>query len=84
MSWTLDGFPAAIVPTPPHITERIFEREFLIRLAPIWLAARWNVMNKCHAQENPKHRHAAMAFDALGAKDYAAEMRLMCQEARTK
>ena len=59
------------------------EREFLIRLAPVWLAARWNVIHKRHAASlTPKRRHAAMAFDFLGMVDYAAEMRLMCKEAR--
>ena len=56
-----------------------FEREFLIRLAPVWLACRWKIMG------HPLHGWpygTDLAYDLLGTLDYAAEMKLVCQEAR--
>jgi len=55
------------------------EREFLIRLAPIWLACRWRVMGHPLVGRWPK---PDLAFDLLGCVDYAAEMRLICGEMR--
>ena len=52
-----------------------FEREFLIRLAPVWLACRWKVMgHKLHAWPHPSD----LEFDLLGMSDYGTEMRLLC------
>lgn len=55
-----------------------FEREFLIRLAPVYLACRWKVMG---------HKLAGwpitsnLELDLLGMLDYACEMNLICLEA---
>ena len=55
-----------------------FEREFLIRLAPVYLACRWRVMGHRLIGRNwPK---PDLAFDLLGMVDYATEMRLICRE----
>ena len=56
-----------------------FQHEFLIRLAPIWLACRWRIMGGGLTGRWPK---TDLAFDLLGMTDYAAEMRLMCGEAK--
>ena len=56
-----------------------FEQEFLIRLAPVWLACRWKIMGR------PLHRwphKSDLVFDLLGLIDYANEMRLLCQEVK--
>lgn len=56
------------------------EREFLIRLAPIWLACRYRVLGDSLSGKGwPK---ADLAFDLLGMLDYAHEMRLLCAEAK--
>ena len=57
----------------------MFEREFLIRLAPIWLACRWRVMGHGLIGKWPK---PDLAFDLLGMCDYAEEMKLLCREQR--
>ena len=61
---------------PDH--RRAFEQEFLIRLAPVWLACRWKIMG------NPVklrgYRRLDLAFDMLGCMDYGAEMKLLCEE----
>jgi hypothetical protein len=57
------------------------EREFLIRLAPVWLACRWRIMG--HKLTNVGRQWPApdLVNDLLGCHDYAAEMRLLCAEA---
>lgn len=55
-----------------------FEREFLIRLAPVYLACRWKVMgHQLHRWPFPSD----LEFDLLGMMDYACEMKLICLEA---
>lgn len=54
-----------------------FEHEFLIRLAPIWLACRWRIMGNPLIGHWPKQD---LAFDLLGMCDYALEMKLLCSE----
>jgi hypothetical protein len=56
-----------------------FERDFLIRLAPVWLACRWRIMGHSLSGKWPA---GDLAFDLLGMQDYAAEMRLICEEVR--
>jgi hypothetical protein len=56
------------------------EREFLVRLAPIWLACRWRIMGR--SLSGKKWPRPDLAFDLLGMCDYAAEMKLICAEAR--
>ena len=54
-----------------------FEHEFLIKLAPIWLACRWRVMgHKLRGKAWPKQD---LRNDLLGCTDYAAEMREICK-----
>ena len=55
-----------------------FETEFLIRLAPIWLACRWRIMGGSLAGK--RWPRTNLAFDFLGCHDYAAEMKLLCEE----
>jgi hypothetical protein len=52
-----------------------FEREFLIRLAPVWLACRWRIMGHALRGRWPAQD---LAFDLLGCCDYGSEMRLLC------
>jgi hypothetical protein len=54
-----------------------FEREFLIRLAPVWLGCRWKLMG--HRLHN-WHCPSDLAFDLLGMSDYESEMRMLCRE----
>ena len=56
---------------------KAFEHEFLIRLAPIWLACRWKVMG--HELENWPYE-SDLAYDLLGMVDYANEMKELCKE----
>lgn len=57
------------------------EREFLIRLAPIWLACRWRLFGgKLRGRHWPK---ADVGNDLLGMHDYAFEMKLLCEEVRS-
>jgi hypothetical protein len=58
---------------------RIFEREFLIRLAPVYLACRWKVMG--HRLHRWPHG-SDLLFDLMGMSDYAYEMKLLCAEIR--
>lgn len=53
------------------------EKEFLIRLAPVWLACRFQLLGGRLVGHWPKPN---IPFDALGCNDYAAEMHLLCQE----
>jgi len=53
-----------------------FEREFLIRLAPIWLACRWRVMGHWPQTD--------LAFDLLGMLDYQMEMKLLCEDVKRR
>jgi len=55
------------------------EREFLLRLAPVWLACRWKVMG--HRLSGWPHGSDDLAYDLLGCHDYAAEMALLVREA---
>lgn len=55
------------------------QREFLIRLAPIYLACRWRVMG--HELVGRSWPKTDLAFDLLGMVDYAAEMRFVVREA---
>ena len=59
-----------------------FEREFLIRLAPVWLACRWRIMGNALTSHGRKWPTSDLANDLLGIVDYQNEMRLVCQEAR--
>ena len=55
-----------------------FEREFLISLAPIWLACRWRLMgNPLAGRRWPK---PDLMFDYLGTCDYGYEMELIARE----
>jgi len=54
------------------------EQEFLIQLAPIWLACRFRVMG--HQLSGRNWPKSDLAFDLLGCCDYAAEMKLVCEE----
>lgn len=56
------------------MTQKVYEREMLIRLAPVWLACRWKLMG--HEMVGWPHG-SDMAFDLLGCMDYRAEMRLV-------
>lgn len=56
------------------------QREFLIRLAPIWLACRWRVMG--HGLIGKRWPKPDLAFELLGCVDYGHEMRLLCAEVR--
>jgi hypothetical protein len=60
---------------------REFEREFLIRLAAVYLGCRWKVMGH---RLTGWHCKSDLAFDLLGMLDYATEMDLMCKEARSR
>lgn len=55
-----------------------FENEFLIRLAPIWLACQWRVMGHSLIGKHWPKRN--LANDLLGLNDYAHEMRVLCAE----
>lgn len=56
-----------------------FEREFLIKLAPVWLACRWKIMgHQLHGWPHPSD----LAFDLMGMVDYGWEMKLLCQEVK--
>lgn len=57
----------------------IFEHEFLIRLAPVYLGARWRVMGHGLIGHWPK---PDLAFDLLGMVDYGLELKLLCAERR--
>ena len=56
-----------------------FEREFLISLAPIWLACRFRLCGGKLSGHWPKPN---VENDLLGCLDYAYEMRLLCAEVR--
>lgn len=56
-----------------------WEHEFLIRLAPIWLACRWRIMGGRLIGRWPK---TDLGFDLLGMCDYQMEMRLLLEETR--
>lgn len=51
------------------------EREFLIRLAPVWLACRWRIMG--HGLTGKCWPKPDLAFDLLGMQDYGLEMKLL-------
>lgn len=55
---------------------RDFAHEFLIRLAPIYLACRWRVMGHRLRGKWPKQD---LANDLLGIVDYSAEMEILCR-----
>lgn len=59
-----------------------FEHEFLIRLAPAWLACRLAVMGGTPLipQHRPVVDMASLGWALLGCVDYAAEMRLLARE----
>ena len=54
-----------------------FEREFLINLAPVWLACRWKLMG--HQLHGWPFR-SDLEYDLLGLCDYGHEMRLLANE----
>ena len=60
------------------------EREFLIRLAPLYLACRLAVMGGCPMipQHRPVRDFASLGWPLVGMIDYAAEMRLLISEER--
>jgi hypothetical protein len=53
--------------------EKNFEREFLIRLAPIYLLCRWLVINEHGTLMTFKYR-------LMGVSDYSWEMKLIVEE----
>jgi hypothetical protein len=53
------------------------EREFLIKLAPVWLACRWKIMG--HALHGWPFR-SELEYDLLGCLDYGAEMGIILRE----
>ncbi len=55
------------------------EREFLIRLAPVYLACLWRVMG--HGLIGRNWPKPDLEFDLLGMRDYAAEMRIIARNA---
>jgi hypothetical protein len=55
-----------------------FEREFLIQLAPVYLACRWRVMG--HGLIGRDWPKPELSFDLLGMVDYSAEMLLAARE----
>lgn len=58
------------------------EREFLIRLAPIWLACRWRVLGH-HLSSVGRHWPTPdLTFDLLGMTDYGHELKLLCEEVK--
>ena len=57
-----------------------FEKEFLIRLAPVWLACRWRVMGNDLTNFGRVWPGQDLGFDLLGMVDYQNEMRLICRE----
>jgi len=67
---------------PGHAEKKkLFEREFLIRLAPMWLACRWNIMG--HRLRGWPFR-TDLAYDLLGCHDYGTEMKLLCREVKSE
>ena len=56
-----------------------FQREFLIRLAPVWLACRWKIFG--HQLWNWPFG-SDLEYDLLGLNDYGQEMCLLCRESR--
>jgi hypothetical protein len=56
-----------------------FEHEFLIRLAPTWLACRWKVMGHELSGWKAAPKKPDLANDLLGMVDYATEMKLICR-----
>jgi len=66
------------------MTTPSFEREFLIRLAPVWLACRWRAMGHGLVNVGRQWPRSNLAFDLLGCHDYAAEMRLLVEEVRAR
>lgn len=63
-----------------------FEREFLIRLATTWLAARLAVMGGFPqiAQHSVVKDFHTLGFNLMGCLDYAAEMKLVLEERKTE
>jgi len=59
-----------------------FENEFLISLAPIWMACKWRLMG--HRLHNWPVAPPDLQYDLLGMLDYAAEMRLLCAEVQAR
>lgn len=57
-----------------------FERHFLIRLAPIYLAARVRVFHGSHVRLIGHWPKPDLAFDMLGMNDYGMEMGILCRE----
>ena len=55
-----------------------WERRFLMRLATIWLAARWRIMG--HALSGKQWPQQDLRNDLLGMTDYQHEMRLEVHE----
>ena len=55
-----------------------FQREFLIQLAPIWLACRWRLAG--HSLIGKQWPKFNWPFDLMGARDYGAEMRLLAND----
>lgn len=58
------------------------EREFLIRLAPIWLACRLAAMGGTPMipQHYPVKDFKGLGWALLGCADYGEEMRLLVEE----
>jgi hypothetical protein len=56
-----------------------FEREVLIRLAPVWLACRWRVMGGALRAWAVR---PMLENDLLGMMDYRREIALACAEKR--
>lgn len=62
---------------------RAFEREFLILLAPVWLACRWRLLGKALRRQDGWPAENVWT-DLLGMVDYAGEMKLLCREVKNR
>ena len=59
------------------MTRRVFERDFLLRLAPVWLGCRARVWGH---QLGPGWPPLNLEYDLLGLVDYKIGMQLLCEE----
>ena len=67
--------------SPSH-DRAAFERDFLKRLAPTWLACRWRVMGNELTGWKVWAGGQHLEGDLLGMCDYGLEMKLLCEEAK--
>ena len=59
------------------MTRRVFERDFLRRLAPVYLACRARVFGH---QLGPGWPPLNLEYDLLGMSDYGIGLKLLCVE----